>query len=196
MSGIPIMTAQELYSAFGGQMVFVYFNLHSKKWSVRLKSTGRVVAHCSSLSLSHASPVVSEAGRQRVIREKRKNVHAGIVGIVARLRSTAIIEWYMRPMRQISYNPYKWNYFFHTDDCTKFDCADYVEFHDKSVWATKWAPTTRVTVKVGFQDGNSLVSTINGDYDNAVSYYLGKTFNVGGGCNDNMVKAVSVELVA
>lgn len=63
--------------------VFVYFNLHRKCWSVKAlegPAAGRVVAHASAVSVYDVRFKVSEAGRQRVIREQRKNVHAGIVG--------------------------------------------------------------------------------------------------------------------
>lgn len=63
--------------------VFVYFNLHKKLFSIKAlegSNKGRVIAHSSSVSLKDASCKVSEAGRQRVIKEKRKNVHAGVVG--------------------------------------------------------------------------------------------------------------------
>lgn len=63
--------------------VFVYWNLHRKCFSVKaLKgpNKGRVVAHLPSIMLFHATFKVSEAGRQRVLRENRKNVHAGVVG--------------------------------------------------------------------------------------------------------------------
>jgi hypothetical protein len=43
---------------------------------------GRVVLHASSVVLSHASFKVSEAGRQRVLKDKQKNVHAGAVGFL------------------------------------------------------------------------------------------------------------------
>jgi len=63
--------------------VFVYFNLHRKCWSVRAlngRYKGRVVAHCDRVLLTDVEFRVSEAGRQRVLREGRKNVHAGVVG--------------------------------------------------------------------------------------------------------------------
>lgn len=63
--------------------VFVYFNLHRKLWSVKAldgKARGKVIAHCERVIVRGASFKVSEAGRQRVLREGRKNVHAGIVG--------------------------------------------------------------------------------------------------------------------
>lgn len=64
--------------------VFVYFNLHKKLWSVKSLTGdgtyGRVIAHRRTLTLTDATPKVSEKGRQRVLREGRKNVHAGVVG--------------------------------------------------------------------------------------------------------------------
>ena len=62
---------------------FVYFNLHKKCWSIRAKEgseNGRVLAHATSVAIADATTKVSEAGRQRVIKEGSKNVHAGVVG--------------------------------------------------------------------------------------------------------------------
>lgn len=77
----------------------VYFNFHKKCWSIRQR--GIVVAHDTSLVLYQVSFRVSEAGRQRVLREQRKNVHAFAAGIL----QTVPLRW--EPVRQISYNPYK-----------------------------------------------------------------------------------------
>lgn len=63
--------------------VFVYFNLHRKCWSIKALegvSKGRVIGHADYVDLAHVQWKVSEAGRQRVLREKKKNVHAGAVG--------------------------------------------------------------------------------------------------------------------
>jgi hypothetical protein len=63
--------------------VFIYFNLHRKLWSVKALEgphKGKVISHCLDFSLHNCTMKVSEAGRQRVLRERRKNVHAGIVG--------------------------------------------------------------------------------------------------------------------
>jgi len=63
--------------------VFVYFNLHKKCFSVKAltgDNKGKVVAHTNDIELLAPRFKVSEAGRQRVLREKRKNVHAGVVG--------------------------------------------------------------------------------------------------------------------
>lgn len=63
--------------------VAVYFNLHRKCFSIRAMegpAKGRVVAHADDVILGRVSFRVSEAGRQRVIRERRKNVHAFVEG--------------------------------------------------------------------------------------------------------------------
>lgn len=66
--------------------VMVYFNLHKRCFSIKAlegADKGRVVAHARAVSLTDVTFKVSEAGRQRVIREKAKNVHAGAVGSLA-----------------------------------------------------------------------------------------------------------------
>lgn len=91
--------------------VFVYFNLHKKVWSVKAlegERKGRVVAHLHEVVLRDAKPKVSEAGRQRVLRERKKNVHAGIVGewLTALPRDKMYHD-----MTPLKYNPYKYRTF-------------------------------------------------------------------------------------
>lgn len=66
---------------------FVYRNLNDKCWSVKAlegPNKGRVVLHARYVAISGADGEfrVSEAGRQRVLRTQRKNVHAGVVGSI------------------------------------------------------------------------------------------------------------------
>lgn len=63
--------------------VKVYYNLHNHKWSLQDAVSGLVLGHASCVALSNVTPKVSEAGRQRVLKEKRKNVHAFLVGELA-----------------------------------------------------------------------------------------------------------------
>ena len=90
-----------------GQRVEVYRNLKFKDrviYSVRDAKTGLVLGHASNLLLSRCEFVVKEAGRQRVIKEKRKNVHAWIQG------SFGIIHYgddrIFSEGTRVSYNPY------------------------------------------------------------------------------------------
>lgn len=70
---------------------------------------GRVVQHHQRLLLSDAKFVVREGGRQRVLREKRKNVHAFIVGYLVDSRGIFGADADTKrdfPVR-ITYNPYR-----------------------------------------------------------------------------------------
>jgi hypothetical protein len=95
--------------------VFVYFNLHRKCFSIKALEgdrKGRVVAHSTTVLLEGCKFKVSEAGRQRVLREKRKNVHAGVTGTwINADRVESCYEFLSMVGRQVSYNPYKYDSF-------------------------------------------------------------------------------------
>ena len=83
-----------------GMRVEVYRNLHKGCLSVRHK--GRVIRHLlhgEPLTLSDAQLVVGQAGRARVLREKRKNVHAVIRGTVVERAEPRGVP--------LHYNPYE-----------------------------------------------------------------------------------------
>jgi hypothetical protein len=64
--------------------VRVYRNLTRKCLSVQLRQPGkgwRVAYHCNAIDLFNVVFTVHQAGRERVLREKRKNVHAYVTGI-------------------------------------------------------------------------------------------------------------------
>lgn len=91
--------------------VFVYFNLHRKLWSVKALSgeqKGRVIGHSEFVQISSPVFKVSEAGRQRVLREQRKNVHAGVEGKLLTMRlADAELEPAEYDAMTVTYNPYK-----------------------------------------------------------------------------------------
>ena len=62
--------------------VQVYRNLHNGLISIQDLSTGLVLGHAYAIDLKRADFIVREAGRQQVIKEKRKNVHAFVRGEV------------------------------------------------------------------------------------------------------------------
>jgi len=85
--------------------VFVYRNLHKDCYSVKSLETGRVIAHVKCIVLEDVKFKVSQAGRSRVLKEKRKNVHAGVVGIWKQ-------KGCKKPLKsQITYNPYEFESF-------------------------------------------------------------------------------------
>ena len=65
--------------------VEVYRNLHKDCYSVRALSgedKGRVIDHVQSITLRDVSFIVQPAGRNRVLEEERKNVHAFVRGTI------------------------------------------------------------------------------------------------------------------
>lgn len=108
--------------------VFCYFNLHRLCFSVKAlegEHKGRVIAHADAVHLSGVEFKVSEAGRQRVLREQRKNVHAGAVGTLenwlpAGERTSR--AWSNRRRRfdqrgtRVTYNPYRFASFVRASD--------------------------------------------------------------------------------
>lgn len=94
--------------------VFIYWNLHRHCWSIKSlegPSRGRVIGHAHSWEIHAAALKVSEAGRQRVLREQRKNVHAGVVGQLVDWRRVGGFGELPMPsgpsVRAVTYNPYK-----------------------------------------------------------------------------------------
>jgi hypothetical protein len=104
--------------------VFVYFNLHRKCWSIKALSgpdKGRVKHHATSFTVEDATFKVSEAGRKRVLRERRKNVHAGIVGQLVNWVDLGGAHFGLEsaPLDNgtgISYNPYFAGHFYTRDE--------------------------------------------------------------------------------
>lgn len=115
--------------------VFVYFNLHRKLFSVKAlegPNKGKVIGHMLSVSLNDVTFKVSEAGRQRVLREKHKNVHAGVVGNIS---PDAWDDMLMQAPKQITYNPYRFSSFVNKDDLEPVRHAKYCLLTGKSISA-------------------------------------------------------------
>jgi len=92
---------------------------------------GLVVDHAEAVTISNAKFVVRPAGRAKVLAEKRKNVHAFVVGELTRL------GYANEPLAErISYNPYKAGHFIKAVTGDKVDKASLVMLKsDRSVWA-------------------------------------------------------------
>jgi len=128
----------------------VYKNLHNGMWSIRDAESKLVVGHAKALELVEAELKVSEAGRQRVISEGKKNVHAYIKGIAVNVQgfvpfkdrvlhsnvclSPAVRE---RNWMPITYNPYTMDSFQLRDSGVPLDYAPsvYLSKHD-GAWGT------------------------------------------------------------
>jgi hypothetical protein len=131
--------------------VFVYRNLARKygpvNWSVRSNNSGLVIAHACYVMIRDATLVVSQAGRARVLSEKRKNVHAGIKGTWIRGEfNQHVHDW--RHMDcvyddkgnklawvRISYDPYRNEAFVRRDTFQSVNKADMVILSHDGAWA-------------------------------------------------------------
>lgn len=85
--------------------VTVYFHFGKKLFSI--VQGGVVVGHAAEVEMKDVHTSVSEKGRQRVLKEKRKNVHAKISGLLVGFPTDAITEGF----DTMYYNPYKVDYF-------------------------------------------------------------------------------------
>lgn len=93
-----------------GKRVQIYKNLHKGMYSV--KQNGKVVAHLDDFILDRPSFIVSEQGRQRVIAEKVKNVHAVVGGFLLSVNGLTDSEFQKVKLAKLSYNPYKSDKFY------------------------------------------------------------------------------------
>lgn len=89
--------------------VEIYYNLHKHCLSVRHK--GLVVRHADEIVLDNVKFVVSQAGRRRVLEEKRKNVHAFVRGEVSTSNDFDSDYGVV-----VKYNPYKYSSFVTADE--------------------------------------------------------------------------------
>jgi hypothetical protein len=112
-----------------GQEVFVYFNLHKRCFSVKDVKTGLVIGHTDKIELEEATFKVSEAGRQRVLREQRKNVHAGVKG-----KYVGCPKFIDMKSPEATYNPYKYESFVNKATEEKLERASRVKLSNKKVF--------------------------------------------------------------
>ena len=122
----------------------VYRNLHNDMWSIRNAATGLVIGHALLVKLVSAEFIVREAGRQRVLQEQRKNVHAFVEGglemwygvnykgrqDLMRYHGFASDDFLdgLDGSTEVSYNPYKFGHFFDVQTLDKVEQARYAYF--------------------------------------------------------------------
>lgn len=81
--------------------VRVYWNSTRKVWSIKNKNNP--VEHASVLVLRDCKFLVNESGRQRVLRNKKKDVHAYVEGVIISKEGLSTLPVY----DEVRYNPYK-----------------------------------------------------------------------------------------
>ena len=116
-----------------GRRIDIYLNLHKPGYlSVRSASgpdRGRVIAHVQGIDLKDVVFKVSETGRDRVRRNRRKEVHAVVRGTITQCLTEAqscLITNYLAdhggiPVR---YNPYETDFFITRKGGKRVNVAD------------------------------------------------------------------------
>ena len=117
--------------------VKVHYNLHKKCLSVislEKERYGRVIDHVKRISLWDATFKVSNKGRQRVLREQRKNVHAHVVG-------SWVNDWFFNhqnfprgKVHEATYNPYKYSSFVNTITFNPVHEAKQVYLNERNIY--------------------------------------------------------------
>jgi hypothetical protein len=110
---------------------FVYFNLHKHLFSLKNKKMNCVVDHAETVILANCKFKVSQAGRNRVLKEKRKNVHAGVEGYLC---TTELCGFDLNDFTEITYNPYKYDSFVTVGSKRRLNGANFVILHKKKVY--------------------------------------------------------------
>lgn len=108
----------------------VYRNLHKDCYSVRKK--GKVIAYETRLFLLDATFAVQPAGRQKVLDQKRKNVHAFVRGNFKIYPEDLTVP--LETSKLVSYNPYKFGYFYFVETGLPIYEAPLAYFNDKGVY--------------------------------------------------------------
>ena len=112
-----------------------YYNLHKHCISIRHK--GLVIAHAHSVELNDVKFVVSQTGRARVLKEKRKNVHAFVRGELVRRNCHSEMPDSEVREGNVTYNPYKYDSFVRRADKSSITGAQKVYISGRSVWAVE-----------------------------------------------------------
>ena len=91
-----------------GDKVMVYYNLHKHTFSI--SRNGRVIAHADYVKLTDVEFRVRQGGREKVVREKSKNVHSFVIGTLEDYCKFPCDNLPSEPNSNIvTYNPYKYN---------------------------------------------------------------------------------------
>ena len=91
-----------------GRRVMVYYNLHKHTFSVTYN--GRLLNHSDYVKLSDVEFRVRQGCREKVLKEKRKNVHSFVIGTLEDYCKFPCMDMPSEPNENIvTYNPYKYN---------------------------------------------------------------------------------------
>jgi len=105
-----LITESQFEDLFSGKRVMVYYNLHKHTFSVSYM--GKVILHADYVKLKDVEFRVRSGGKQKVRDEKRKNVHAFVIGDLVDYCEYPCSDLPEPPVSDIvTYDPYKYDSF-------------------------------------------------------------------------------------
>ena len=109
-----------------------------------MRVEGVVVDHPHAVVLKNVKFRVQPAGRAKVLKEKRKNVHAFVCGQLVETYG-ATIPWnngkkIFSTDFQVVYNPYKYKTFIKDSGESIFETYKYTLINNKEIWVGDWIP--------------------------------------------------------
>lgn len=117
-------------ATYVGDNVSVYRNLHNGLFTIKQRGgtlSNKVSGYAAAVLLKHPFFAISEAGRQRVLAKKQKQVHAYVRGEFVDAFDEPI-DLTLAKYRCATYNPYRSNKFFDRDTQEDIDSDDLGEF--------------------------------------------------------------------
>ena len=119
--------------------VEAYYNLHKRCLSYR--PSGGHVKHAKAMILNDVTFAVQPAGRERVRREGKKNVHAfvrgepsWIAGVDDSLEDYTPENLDRQGYRKVTYNPYKFDSFVFADNHSPVKNVSQAVIIDRQIW--------------------------------------------------------------
>lgn len=123
---MSVINGQERY-VFRGLKVRVYRNLNKPEYfsimPIEGEFKGKVCAYAKSVLVMEPRFVVSEKSRQRVLRDKCRNVHAFVEGRLDDL--SMILQTLSSGHTQVTYNPYRCGSFYARETGIPVLCAGF-----------------------------------------------------------------------
>lgn len=115
---------------------FCYYNLHKHVFSLKNVKTGLVdkSRYTNTVKIENCTLKVSQSGRQKVLKEKRKNVHAGIVGNVLST-DESLLNDDLEGYTELTYNPYLYDSFVVKETGKPVKTASVVYLLNKKIFA-------------------------------------------------------------
>ena len=148
-----VLNSTNRYDLDQSKPVFVYKNLNNRCWSIR--QDGLVKLHAKVVRLEDVEFKVSKTGRNRTLRERRKNVHAGLQGTLLWWgdKSPLNPDHDNNSMTKVTYNPYIHNSFVTYPggaivkyaDLVYMNHMDHLNANKTSVWIVRKETSMRNT---------------------------------------------------